>query len=130
MSLLQGIGVLLVTLAIYGYNMQTGRGELEARTLTFVTLVLANLGLILSNRFRSNTLKTTFRSKNMAVRWIIAATLVFLVLVVYIPALRSLFHFDVLHPLDWAFCVGAGVVCILWFEITKLLNHKRETGKS
>jgi Ca2+-transporting ATPase len=119
MSLLQGLGVLAVTLAIYGYNIQTGRGEFEARALTFVTLVLANLGLILCNRFRTNTLKATFTSKNLAVRWIVVATLVFLVLVVYIPALRNLFGFGILHPIDWAFCVGAGAACVLWFEATK-----------
>ncbi len=123
MSLLQGIGVLAVTLAIYGYNIQTGRGVLEARALTFVTLVLANLGLILCNRFRRNVIASTFTSKNMAVRWIIAATLAFLVLIVYIPALRGIFGFDILHPIDWAFCIGAGVVCILWFEVTKYFNH-------
>jgi Ca2+-transporting ATPase len=130
MSLLQGVGVLLVTLAIYGYNIQTGRGELEARSLTFVTLVLANLGLILCNRFRANTFKATLTSKNVAVRWIIAATLVFLVLVVYVPALRSVFGFGMLHPIDWAFCVGAGVVCMLWFEITKYFNRTRSTARS
>ncbi len=123
MALLQGVMVLAVTLAIYGYNIQTGRGELEARTLTFVTLVLANLGLILCNRFRKNTFIGVFTSKNVVVRWIIGATLVFLVLVVYIPAVRDVFGFGMLHPIDWAFCAGAGILCMLWFEITKFLNR-------
>ncbi|MBN1367722.1 MAG: cation-translocating P-type ATPase [Dehalococcoidales bacterium] len=124
-SVLQGIGVLAVTLAIYGYNIQTGRGEFEARTLTFVTLVLANLGLILCNRFRKNTFIGVFTSKNVTVRWIIAATLVFLALVVYIPALRDVFDFALLHPLDWAFCFGAGLLCVLWFELTKLFSRQK-----
>ena len=126
MSLLQGVVVLAVTLAIYGFNIQTGRGEPEARTLTFVLLVLANLGLILCNRFRSNTLKATLRSKNTAVRWIFGATLIFLVLVVYVPALRNLFGFDMLHPIDWAFCIAAGVVCMLLFEAVKYFSRVRK----
>ncbi len=84
--------------------------------------MLANLGLILCNRFRKNTFVGVFTSKNTAVRWIIAATLVFLVLVVYIPALRDIFKFALLHPVDWAFCLGAGMACVLWFELTKLIN--------
>ena len=46
LSLLQGVAVLIVTLAIYGFTLNQGRGELEARSLAFTTLVIANLGLM------------------------------------------------------------------------------------
>ena len=122
MSLAQGVIVLLVTLALYGYNIQQGRGDFEARTFTFVALVLANLALIMSNRFRTNVIKGTFSTKNTAVRWIIGATLVFLILAVHVPGLRDIFRFAMLHPIDWGLCFAAGIACIICFEATKYIN--------
>ncbi|MCX6003045.1 MAG: cation-translocating P-type ATPase C-terminal domain-containing protein, partial [Chloroflexi bacterium] len=129
MSLLQGFVVLAVTLAIYGFNIQQGRGELEARTLMFVTLVIANLGLILTNRTWSNTIVGSLRSKNAALRWILISVPVFLVLVVYVPFLRNLFRFNILHPNDWLICLVAGIGSILWFEVFKYFSrHKNKRG--
>jgi Ca2+-transporting ATPase len=123
LSLLQGTAVLLVTLAIYGFTLNQGRGELEARSLAFVTLVIANLGLILSNRFWSKNIISSLRYKNKALFIIIGATLAILTLVIYVPFMRELFRFGTLHPNDLALCFGAGVVCILWFEVVKLFNR-------
>jgi len=125
LSLMQGIAVLLVTLAIYGFTLNQGRGELEARSLAFTTLVIANLGLILSNRFWSKNVISSLRHKNAALFIIIAATLAILTLVIYVPFLRDLFRFGALHPNDLAVCFGAGVACILWFEVVKYLSRPR-----
>ena len=43
---------------------------MEARTLTFTTLIVANLGLILTNRSWSRTILATFRSPNAALGWV------------------------------------------------------------
>ena len=123
LSLMQGVAVLLVTLAIYGFTLNQGRGEIEARSLAFTTLVIANLGLILSNRFWSKNVLASLRYKNTALFIIIAATLAILTLVIYAPFLRELFHFGILHPNDLALCFGAGIVCILWFEAVKYFSR-------
>ena len=125
LSLMQGIVVLLVTLAIYGFTLNQGRGELEARSLAFTTLVIANLGLILSNRFWSKNILASLRYKNTSLFIIIAATLAILTLVIYVPFLRELFRFGTLHPNDLAICFGAGVACILWFEVVKYFGKPR-----
>lgn len=125
LSLTQGIAVLLVTLAIYGFTLNQGRGELEARSLAFVTLVIANLGLILSNRFWSKNVLSSLRYKNTSLSIIIAATLVTLTLVIYVPALRELFSFGPLHLNDLAICFGAGIICTMWFEIVKIFSRPR-----
>jgi Ca2+-transporting ATPase len=125
LSLLQGIAVLIVTLAIYGFTLNHGRGELEARSLAFVTLVIANLGLILSNRFWSKNILASLRYKNTALFIIVSATLAILTLVIYVPDLRDLFRFSTLHPNDLALCFGAGTACVLWFEIVKYVTRPR-----
>jgi Ca2+-transporting ATPase len=130
LSLLQGVAVLLVTLAIYGFTLNQGRGEFEARGLAFITLVFANLGLILSNRFWSKNIISGLRYKNKALLGIIAFNIVLLGLVIYIPFLRDLFHFGPVHPNDIALCFAGGVVCVLWFEIVKLLSRGKTVATS
>jgi Ca2+-transporting ATPase len=125
LSLMQGVAVLLVTLAIYGFALNQGRGELEARSLAFTTLVIANLGLILSNRFWSKNVLASLRYKNTSLFIIIAATLAILTLVIYVPFLRELFRFGTLHPNDLAICFGAGIICVLWFEAVKYFSRPR-----
>lgn len=51
-----------------------------------------------------------------------AGALVFLGLVLYVPVVRDLFRFSLLHPLDLLFCLAAGVVSILWFEALKVVR--------
>ena len=119
LSLLQGAVVLSVVLIIYVSALTRGLGEPEARTLTFTTIVIANLCLILTNRSWSETLLTSLRSQNKALRWIFAGTLSCLFLVLYLPGLRDLFRFGTVPPIDLVVCAGAGVLSILWFEIFK-----------
>ena len=125
LSLLQGAAVLLVTMLIFWWNLNQGRGEMLARGMAFTTLVLANLGLILSNRFWSMNILAALRFANRALYIIIFSTLLILGLVLYVPSLRDLFHFELLHADDIFICLGAAIVCIAWFEIVKYLSRRR-----
>jgi Ca2+-transporting ATPase len=120
--MLQGVSVLLIVLAVYGIALYRGQGESEARALTFTALIIANLGLILTNRSWSRTILSTMRSPNRALWWVLGGAAVFLSLVLYVPSLRSLFRFSALHLLDLIICLGAGVVSIMWFEGLKIVK--------
>lgn len=128
MSLLQGFSVLAIILCVY---VAAGRlGHLDAdtrRALAFTTLVVANICLILTNRSRSRTILSMFREPNGALWWVVGGATAGMGLILYVPFLRSLFHFGSLHTADLALCVGAGVVSILWFELLKLWRARRGT---
>ena len=62
LSFLQGFVVLVIVLAVYAFSLYRGQGEAEARALTFTTLIVANLGLILTNRSWSRTILETLKS--------------------------------------------------------------------
>ncbi len=128
LSLLQGVGVLLVVLAVFSVALFRGQGELEARAFSFTTLIFANLGLIFTNRSWSRTIPATLRSPNAALWWVIGGALLFLALVLYVPVLRDLFRFAPLNPGDLVICVVAGATSIIWFEAFKLLNGRRQQG--
>jgi Ca2+-transporting ATPase len=121
-SLLQGGSVLAIVLAVYVIAQRMGRGDLEARALTFTTLIVANLGLILTNLSWSQTILKTLRKPNPALWWVVGGTLVFLGMALYVPFLRSLFKFNFLHPIDLMICLFSGIVSIIWFEGIKLFK--------
>jgi len=115
-SIIQGLSVLLIVLSVFVLALYTGMGELDARTLSFTTLIIANIGLIFTNLSWSGTILTTIRSPNSALWWIVGGALLFLGLVLYLEPLRNLFNFSVLHPKDLIMCLMAGIISVLWFE--------------
>jgi P-type Ca2+ transporter type 2C len=119
LALLQGLGSLAIVLVIFGIAVYRKQGELDARALTFTTLILANLGLILSERSSSRLSLKVLQSPNAALWWVIGGGLAFLTLVLYVPFLRQLFSFSFLHPIDLAICLGGAAISLLWFELLK-----------
>jgi Ca2+-transporting ATPase len=122
-SVFQGLGVLVILAALYGFALYRGLREPEARALAFTTLIVANIGLILINRSWAHSVVATLRSPNAALWWVICGAIVFLGLVLYVPALRELFRFAELDLIDLGICLVAGAGSILWFEAFKLLSQ-------
>ncbi|KAF5078607.1 Calcium-transporting ATPase 1 [anaerobic digester metagenome] len=116
LSIMQGLSVLLIVLSVFVIALYTGMGELNARTLSFTTLIIANIGLIFTNLSWSGTIITTIRSPNSALWWIVGGAVLFLCLVLCFEPLRNLFSFSVLHPKDVFICLTAGLISVLWFE--------------
>ena len=127
-SVLQGAGMLAVSLAIFAVAYSRGQGETDARALTFTSLVLMNLALIATDRSRSLSVWKNLRRPNPAMWWVTGSALLLLALVLYVPWLRSLFHFSTLHPGDIALCLGAGVAGGVWFEAVKKLSRGPTSG--
>jgi P-type Ca2+ transporter type 2C len=125
LSILQGISVLVIVLAVFAVAMRRGQDEFDARALTITTLIIANLGLIFANRSWSRTIFSTLNSPNPALWWVTAGTAAGLLLILYLPFLRHLFHFSVMHPLDLIICFSAGLLSILWFEVMKMFHGRR-----
>jgi Ca2+-transporting ATPase len=122
--ILQGASILALLLAIFSIAIYRGQGEYDARALTFTTLVLANLALILTNRSWSRAVVATWHSKNTALLGVIAGIVVFLGIVLYVPPVRDLFRFSTLHFMDLGMCLVGGILSIIWFEGLKLLVYR------
>ncbi len=116
-GLLQGLSVLAVVIIVFLFALYTGRGETEARTLTFATLVIANLTLIVANLSWQESIIRIINSENRALRLVIGGALLSLVLVLYVPGLRDLFHFSVLHFEDMLIALFAGILSVLWIKV-------------
>jgi Ca2+-transporting ATPase len=120
-SLLQGTLVLLLVAAIYVGALRRGMPESEVRALAFVSLVMANLGLILVNRSFSASIIAAVRRPN-AVFWrVMAAAFSLLAVTLYVPPMRELFHFGTLHLDDLSVSLVAGVALLTALELLKLM---------
>ena len=124
-SLLQGVSVLAVVLGIFLVSRSYGESQDMARALAFTTLVVANLGLILTNRSWSRTIPSTMKMPNKALWWVLGGAAVFLAAALYVPLLRGLFHFTALNAENLALCLAAGAASVLWFEGVKIFKAWR-----
>ncbi len=129
LSVLQGLSVLLIVLAVYWLSLEFLGKEKgaspEARALGFTTLIFANLALILTNRSWNRTIFGIMKVANAAQWWVIIGATGFLAIVLNSSFLRAMFKFKPLHLNDVAICVAAGLFSIFWFEIVKYVNSRR-----
>jgi len=123
-SLFEGLVGLLAVLAVFGFSLYRGYGEAEVRTLTFATLVVAMLGLIIVKRSRSQNFWRALRLPNRAVWWVVGGTLSFLAAVIYIPQARAIFRFAELDWSDLMIPLSAGSLAVLCLEIAKFLRRE------
>jgi len=126
-ALAQGFVALGIVLAIFVYGMMQGLSEDELRTISFVTIVVANLALICTNRSWSESIVATFRKPNTAFWWVIGGTVFFLGAVLIVPGLRDLFQFAPVSPEYLLICITGGVFTVAWFELYKI-TRARQVG--
>ena len=125
-SFLQGLSVLLAVICVFiwFYN-GTPANEDQARTLSFATLVIANIMLIVVNLSGSRSIIKTFNSKNKALWFVIAGALLSLVLILLVPLLRDLFHFSSMPLTDFLIAALVGVACVSWFKLFDIGKKKK-----
>jgi len=122
-SFFQGLSVLAAVIAVFAVALYRGEPATNARALTFSTLVIANLMLILANRSWTRVIISTLRAPNPALWWVVGGAVLVLALSIYVPFLRSLFRFSVLHLTDIGICLAAGGASLLWFEAWKVARN-------
>lgn len=122
-SLLQGTVLLLATLLVLGYALHKGASEDYARALTFSTLVIGNLGLILVNRSWRHTILNTLNNRNPAYWWVTGGAFAFLALTLTLPFLREVFHFSAIPAQQFLLCIFAGLSSVIWFELYKFFRR-------
>ncbi len=123
-ALLQGFSILAVCLGVF-LLARSDHSDDAARALTFVTLVVAFVVVILVNRSWLRSAVAMFRVPNPALRWVLLGAVCVLGVAVLVPFARRLFHFAPLHLTDLLLSLGAGSLCVLWFEVVKRVRRLR-----
>jgi Ca2+-transporting ATPase len=126
-AVLQGLSVLVVCLGVF-LVARGGHSDDSARALTFTTLVVAFVVIILVNRSWTRSVWAMLRVPNAAMRWVVVGACVLLAAVLVVPFTQRLFHFAPLHPMDLMLSIGVGLVCVLWFELLKYVRRPKGEG--
>ncbi len=125
-SFLQGLSVFASVLGVYVWCVIDDRSDAVVRSVTFVTLVLSNLCLILVNRsWRLSVLQTFIQRRNPTLRWILLAVPVLLTPVLGVKGLRSALNFGPIRLSDLVVATAAALLGVTWFEVYKLMSGKQ-----
>lgn len=122
LSCSQGIGILFICLLVYLVGLKMGYSASGVRTLTFVTLIVSNIAVILSNRSWTSNIFTILFTPNKAVKWVVGGAVFFLILILNIPFLLKLFQFERIGWFELLICTAAGFSSIVWFEVYKQIR--------
>ena len=118
-GLLQGAGLLAMLVGFHVLVRWAGHSDEVARTTTFLSLVLSNLGLIYVNRQWTQPSWRRGLKSNRAFAWISLAASLLLSLVLGVAAIRELFAFALPDLPLLMQCAFVAVLGIIWFECVK-----------
>lgn len=123
-SLLQGLTVFIGVFSVFLYSVERGNSEELTRSLTFSTLLISNIFLILANRSRTLTiLESIIRRRNIAVPWITLGATGLLLLLLNVPLFQSAFG---LSPIGWDsyfLLLAIAYLSVSWMDALKLINR-------
>ncbi|GFO61545.1 ATPase [Geomonas silvestris] len=117
----------LVNLLLFSWALASGKPDSEARTMTFVSLVL--IEFFKAYHFRSD--RGSVFQHPFANRWLNRAILwelVLLLCVVYIPVLQSALRTYPLSPRDWLIVAGCGLSILPVLELAKWFARRGSFG--
>lgn len=122
-SIIQGLMITAGVLFIYQLTYRNGGNEDLTRTMVFTTLIFANILLSFANRSFYYTMFESFRNKNNLLIYMTLATLIVLMVILYVDPVSRFFKLTYLN-LDQLLTAGsAAVISVMWFEIYKLLKR-------
>ena len=123
-SLAQGLGVLIATFVLFIFAIKSGRSESEARSFVFVSLVLANLMLIVVNLSWRKNIRKIILSPSRILLTVIIGAISCLLIVLYVPFFAGIFRLAPLGIKDFLLIIAAIFVSLSWFELLKLIKNK------
>jgi Ca2+-transporting ATPase len=114
-----GLSALAACLAALLFSLRLGQPLEVAQAVTFTTLILADLGLILVHRSWTTPLLRGLRTPNRALWWVVLGALAVLAATLAVPGLRALFHFAAAPAWQLLAFGLLGPLSVMWFELLK-----------
>jgi Ca2+-transporting ATPase len=124
---LLGLAMLAAAAGIYAVLLETS-GEEIARASAFVTIVTANVLLIMVSRSRSETALTLVLRPNAVFLAIAIVVCAALSLVVYYAPAARLFRFAPLPAGALGLALAMGAASVLWYDLVKVALRRQQRG--
>jgi Ca2+-transporting ATPase len=119
LGLVQGVAVLVISVAVVLWGQNAGLSTEHLRTLAFVTLVLGNLGVLATNRSWNSSLLVSLRNPNRMFWWLVMLTSVLLVAIVTVPFIRDLLHLHALTLGEWLLGLGLALAVTAALDVVR-----------
>ena len=129
-SVFQGVVAFGILATLFLTVTYLGMPEGDTRELSFLSLIVSIVALILVNRSFGTSLKEAFTRKNMTLRFILGAITAVLTLTVMIPPFRKLLKFGT--P-DWkhvATAIALGALLLVLLELLKPFANRQMREQS
>lgn len=125
LSVFQGFTVFIAISVLFFSALWSGRPDNEIRSLTFGALMIANVGLILTNRSRTLTILQTFQQRdNRTVKWIVIGAGIILFALIQLPPMRAIFDLGAISFIDWLMILSTALLGTGWYEIYKFIKQR------
>ncbi len=98
----QGLALLAWVVFVYWFAQKNGFDSEQARTLTFTAMIVGDIWLILINRSWSRSFFKSLIQPNRILWSVLCATVAVLVVGIFVPPVRALFHFG---AVQWGYVV-------------------------
>ena len=124
--LLIAVWIGVTTFGVFEWALESGRSEVEAQALCFVTLIMIEKVAALTCRSERHSL---WRVGLLANKWLLVAiigTILLSLPLIYVPALQSYFHTYSLSVADWGIVILASSTLFVVAEGGKALWRWRE----
>ncbi|MFM2203194.1 MAG: hypothetical protein RLZZ605_158 [Bacteroidota bacterium] len=128
-SIIQGLIITFGLLLVYQYGLTCQYNEGTIRTCVFLTLIISNIFLTLTNRSFYYSIFTTIRYKNNLVGIIILLTIVLTLLLLFVPVFSKFFLFEFIGYKQGLVCFVVSLLSVFWIEIYKAVKRKVSNDK-
>lgn len=122
-----GLGLLVITVGVYIFNIAAGQPAPVARTLALAVLILGNAALAEIERSGSTSAQLKSIGSNRVAAIVLSLAVASFVPIVYIPGLAEAFQVEPPPPILWLEPV---VLILIWSALTlflRRLNQARST---
>ncbi|MDD2822904.1 MAG: cation-translocating P-type ATPase [Candidatus Daviesbacteria bacterium] len=124
-SIIQGGIILSICLGVIFFTRYLGFTDSATRTITFVCLILSNIGAMFANINGPKNILHSFISATKSIKLITLGTITLLLATILIPGLRNLFLFSELNTNGILIAIISSLISITLIEIFELIMKTR-----
>jgi Ca2+-transporting ATPase len=124
-SLMQGLLLLTMVVLVYFFSINEGHSDGEVRAITFSSLIVGNIFLILTNLSKTRSFVSVFIEKNIPAILILVAAIAVLFLVISFPPLQHIFSFEFPGYKHFIPSISGAVCLLLILETVKYFRYRR-----
>lgn len=123
-SVLQGALVLAMVIGVLLLSEHEGHSDDEIRAITFSALTLGVVFLVLTKLSRSRNVFSVIAERNIAAVLVLSTSVISLIVIMLVPALRNIFHFAYPGWQHFFLPVIGAVSVLIVLELVKWLRRK------